>query len=175
MAASSLGTFKDEILDLLADVTLQPSFPVNEVELIKENTKESLKQQRAQPSFLATEMVSRVMFGEHPYSVIAPTIESLDGTTRETLVDFHRTKFVPNNAVLVVAGDVQPESVFKQIGDLFGGWATGANSADDFPAPPKRTARSAYLVDRPGSAQSNIVIANSGITRTSRRLLSRCC
>lgn len=167
VAASSLGTFKDEILDLLADVTLQPSFPQNEVDLIKENTKESLKQQRAQPSFLASELVSRVVFGQHPYSVIAPTIESLDTTTRDTLVEFHRAKFVPNNAVLVVAGDVQSAALLRKIENLFGSWAKGESSADDFPAPPQRSARSAYLVDRPGSAQSNIVIANSGITRTS--------
>ncbi|MEP6637547.1 MAG: insulinase family protein, partial [Acidobacteriota bacterium] len=82
VAASSLTTFKDEILDLLADVTLHPSFPPSEVDLIKENTKESLRQQREQPSFLASEMVSRIVFGKHPYSVIAPTVESLEATTR---------------------------------------------------------------------------------------------
>lgn len=167
VAASSLTTFNDSILELLADVTLHPSLPTNEVELLKENTKESLRQQRAQPSFLATEMVSRVVFGRHPYSVIAPTIESLEATTRERLVEFHRSKFVPNNAVLVVAGDVRPGPLLEQIESLFGNWARGEAYMDDFPEPPKRTSRSAYIVDRPGSAQSNIVIANAGITRTS--------
>jgi zinc protease len=84
VAASSLTTFSDEILELLADVALRPVFPENEVELTKQNTKESLKQQRAQPSFLATEMVARVMYGAHPYSVTAPTPEAIDATTRES-------------------------------------------------------------------------------------------
>lgn len=168
VAASSLTTFHDSIFALLADVTLNPSFPENEVKLIKENTKESLRQQRAQPSFLATEMVSRIIFGSHPYSIIAPTLESLDATTREQLVEFHRSKFVPNNAVLVVAGDVDPESMIKRVESLFGDWRAAEIRREDFPAPPRRTSRSAYLVDRPGSAQSNIVIANGGgITRTS--------
>jgi zinc protease len=167
VGASSLATFSDNILDLVADVTRHPSFPENEVELIKQNTKESLRQQRAQPSFLATEMVSRVVFGEHPYSVIAPTLESLDATTRERIVEFHRSKFLPNNAVLVVAGDVRSDALLKRIEGLFGDWQPGEAPNDDFPAPPLRTSRSAYLVDRPGSAQSNIVIANTGITRTS--------
>lgn len=167
IGASSLATFSDKILDLVADVTRNPSFPENEVELIKQNTKESLRQQRAQPSFLATEMVSRVVFGKHPYSVIAPTLESLDATTREQIVKFHRSKFLPNNAVLVVAGDVRSDVVLKRIENLFGDWHPGQLPKDDFPAPPSRTARSAYVVDRPGSAQSNIVIANTGITRTS--------
>ena len=168
IAASSLTTFHEQIFDLLADVVLNPSFPENEVKLIKENTKESLKQQRAQPSFLASEMVSRIIFGKHPYSNIAPTLASLDATTRQKIVDFHRTRFAPNNAVLVVAGDVDPDTLIKRAEGLFGNWPTRDLSPDKFPDPPKRTSRTAYLVDRPGSAQSNIVIANGGgISRTS--------
>src|SRR5882762_6792769 len=167
VAASALTKFRDNILDLMAEIILSPSFPENEVELAKQNTKESLRQQRAQPSFLATEMVAKVMFGAHPYSVTAPTPEAIDATTREKLIEFHRSKFVPNNAVLVVAGDVDHDLLLQRIEDLFGNWQPGAVIGDDFPAPPTRTARSAYLIDRPGSAQANIVIANSGITRTS--------
>src|SRR6266850_1736586 len=167
VAASSLATFSDEILELMADVALRPVFPSNEVELAKQNTKESLKQQRAQPSFLASEMVARVMFGEHPYSVTAPTPESIDATTRERLVEFHRSKFVANNAVFVVVGDIERDSVLQRIERLFADWHPGPVSGDEFPAPPQRSGCSAYVVDRPGSAQANIVIANSGITRTS--------
>jgi zinc protease len=167
VAASSLTTFSDEILELLADVALRPVFPENEVELTKQNTKESLKQQRAQPSFLATEMVARVMFGQHPYSVTAPTPEAIDATTREKLIEFHRSKFIPNNAVLLVAGDVEHDPLLERIESLFGSWEPGEVPGDDFPAMPARTSRGAYVIDRPGSAQANIVIANSGITRTS--------
>ncbi|MGI8836007.1 MAG: M16 family metallopeptidase [Pyrinomonadaceae bacterium] len=167
VAASSLTTFSDEILELMADVALRPVFPENEVELTRQNTKESLKQQRAQPSFLASEMVAKVMYGAHPYSVTAPTPEAIDATTREKLIEFHRAKFVPNNAVLVIAGDVEQDSLLPRIEELFGNWQPGKVAGNDFPAPPVRTARAAYVVDRPGSAQANIVIANSGITRTS--------
>jgi zinc protease len=167
VAASSLAMFSDSILELMADVALRPEFPANEVELAKQNTKESLKQQRAQPSFLASEMVARVMFGEHPYHVTAPTPESIDATTRERLVEFHRATFVANNAVLFVAGDVERDSILQQVEGLFGSWQPGDLIGDHFPALPPRTLRSAYIVDRPGSAQANIVIANEGIKRTS--------
>lgn len=167
VAASSLSTFSENILELMADVALRPVFPPNEVELAKQNTKESLKQQRAQPSFLANEMVARVMFGQHPYSVTAPTPESIDATTRDQLVEFHKSTFVANNAVLVVSGDVQQDSILQQVDSLFANWQRGAIAGNNFPPPPQRTSRSAYVVDRPGSAQANIVIANSGITRTS--------
>ncbi len=167
VAASALSPFNDPVLDLLAEVALEPSFPENEVELAKQNTKESLRQQRAQPSFLASEMLSRVMFGEHPYSVVAPTPESIDRSTREEFVKFHRTKLVPNNAVFIVVGDVRYEELLSRVESLFSTWERGEELVANFPAPPLRTKRTAYVVDRHGSAQSNIVIANSGITRTS--------
>jgi zinc protease len=167
VAASTLSEFNDPVLALLAEVTLEPSFPENEVALAKQNTKESLRQQRAQPSFLASEMVSRVMVGDHPYSVVAPTPESIDRSSRDEFVKFHRSKLVPNNAVLIVVGDVRYDEIVKQVESLFSTWNRGEEIVANFPAPPVRTSRKAYLVDRSGSAQSNIVIANSGIVRTS--------
>ncbi len=167
VAASALAQFNNPILDLLAEVALEPSFPENEVELAKQNTKESLRQQRAQPSFLASEMVSRVMFGEHPYSVVAPTPESIDRSAREEFVNFHRSKLVPNNAVFIVVGDIRYEQILSRVESLFSTWNRGEDVVANFPAPPVRTRRTAYLIDRHGSAQSNIVIANSGINRTS--------
>jgi zinc protease len=166
VAASALAQFNDPILDLMAEIVLHPSFPENEVELAKQNTKESLRQQRAQPSFLASEMVSRVIFGEHPYSVVAPTPESIDRASRDEFVRFHRAKLVPNNAVFIVVGDVHYDEIAHRIESLFSTWERGEELVANFPPPPARTKRMAYLVDRPGSAQSNIVIANSGITRT---------
>ena len=106
VSASALSVFGDKILELMADVVLRPSFPENEVELRKQNTKESLKQQRAQPSFLANEMVSRVMFGEHPYAAISPTPESIDATTRDRLVEFQ--PHVLHGVVVFGEGDLAP-------------------------------------------------------------------
>ncbi|HLM24597.1 MAG TPA: pitrilysin family protein, partial [Pyrinomonadaceae bacterium] len=166
IAASALAQFNVPIMDLVAEVILEPSFPEHEVELAKQNTKESLRQQRAQPSFLASEMVSRVMFGDHPYSVVAPTPESIDRSSRDEFVKFHRAKLVPNNGVFIVVGDVRYDEILNRVESLFSTWQRGEDVVANFPAPPVRTKRAAYLVDRPGSAQSNIVIANSGITRT---------
>ncbi|HEU4795110.1 MAG TPA: pitrilysin family protein, partial [Pyrinomonadaceae bacterium] len=167
VGASALSQFNDHILALMAEIVLQPSFPENEVELAKQNTKESLRQQRAQPSFLASEMVSRVMFGEHPYALVAPTLESIDRVSRDEFVRFHEAKFLPNSAVFIVVGDVNYEQIVSRIESLFSTWESGAELVTNFPAPPVRTKKTAYVVDRPGSAQSNIVIANSGILRTS--------
>ena len=167
VGASALSIYADEILGLLADVTLHPSFPQNEIDLARENTKQILIQQRAQPTFLASERMAKVMFGDHPYSRISPSPDSLDAMTRDKFVSFHRSLMMPNNAVMLVVGDIKHDAVTRTIENLFGDWKQGVTSAPNFPEAPSRKARSTYLVDRPGSAQSNIVIANPGIKRTS--------
>jgi len=167
VAASSLSIYADEILDLIADVTLHPSFPQNEVDLARENTKQLLIQQRAQPTFLASERLSQVMFGKHPYSRLSPTPEMLDAMTRDDLVRFQQATYIPNNAVFMIVGDVDRDEVIARVEQLFAAWKPGTLPNLDLPPLAKRSARSVYVVDRPGSAQSNIVIANEGITRTS--------
>jgi len=168
VAATALSSFGREILELLADVTLRPSFPEDELELTKQNALQNLIAQRGQPSFLANERLAHVIYGEHPYSVVSPTPESLTAITRPALVDFHRARFIPHNAVLLVGGDFDGEAELRRIEELFGSWQGNGDAANttQFPTPPVRNTRAAYLVDRPGSAQSNIVIANTAITRT---------
>ena len=166
VAASALSDYSSRIFELLADVTLNPTFPEEELVLAKENTKQGLIQQRAQPSFLASEQTARVLFGEHPYSVISPTPESIDATTQAELLEFHRETIVPNRASLIVVGDINFQQVLAEAEKLFGEWAAGGDPELKFPAPPSIEKRSAYVVDRPGSEQTNIVIANHAIKRT---------
>ncbi|MET0625933.1 MAG: pitrilysin family protein [Pyrinomonadaceae bacterium] len=166
VAASSLAAYADRVLELLADVTLRPVFPESELALAKANAQQNLIAQRAQPSFLASEAVARVLFGQHPYAVVASTPESIEALTRDALVRHHRQLLVPNNAVLFVVGDVSREHVLARAEELFGGWQPGAVDEPVFPDPPARTERTAYIVDRPGSAQTNILVANVSVTRT---------
>jgi len=167
VAASGLSGFAEEILELLADVSLRPTFPQNEIDLAVENTHQMLIQQRAQPTFLASERMARVMFGAHPYSRVSPTPEMLDALTRDDLVSFCKSTFIPNNAVFIAIGDIDRDSLTARAEQLFAGWDSQPLSTPQYPAPPRRDARRIYLVDRPGSAQSNIVIANEGLKRTS--------
>src|SRR5215204_684236 len=125
VAASSLSAYADEVLELLADVTLRPVFPEGELALAKANAQQNLIAQRAQPSFLASEAVARVLFGQHPYAVVASSPESIEAIGRDHVVRHHRALLVPNNAVLLVAGDVNREEILARARELFGGWPPG--------------------------------------------------
>lgn len=165
VSASTLDLYSSEIMALMAEMIFKPTFPENELDLYKRNTIENLKFQRSQPSFLASEQVSRMIYGDHPYSRVSPSAEDIDKLTREQLAEFHEKILVPNNAVLIVVGDVELESLMAEIEDHFGDWGSGKVDAVDLPELKVLDASTLTVVDRPGSAQSNIVLANLGIKR----------
>jgi len=165
VAASALSLYNSEILELIAEIVFRPTFPEDELDLYKRNTVENLKFQRSQPSFLANEQTARILYGEHPYAKISPTPEDIEKLSRNALVDFHRKRFLPNNAVFVAVGDVDRTELVKDIKENFGKWQTGDFGAVAFYDPPARSETSLTIVDRPGSAQSNIVMANIALDR----------
>lgn len=165
VAASTLSLYTSEILALLAEVALRPSFPENELDLYRRNTVENLKYQRSQPNFLAGEQASRLVYGDHPYARISPTAQEVESLTRELLVDTHARTFVPNDATLIVVGDVTRDELLKEIEDNFAGWEARERSRPSASQPPKRSGRSLTIVDRPGSAQANIVLTNLAVPR----------
>lgn len=165
VAASSLTLYSSDILRLMAEMVLRPTFPEEELDLYRRNTIDGLKFQRSQANFLAEEQMARIIFGAHPYSKVSPSAADVEKLTREQLVG-HRTKtFVPNNAVMIVVGDVSRDDFIGEIKQHFGDWEPGEVSAATFEAPPTRSSRSITIVDRKGSAQANIVIANGAIER----------
>ncbi len=165
VAASALSLYTSDILRLMAEIVLFPTFPESELNLYKQNTIENLKFQRSQPGFLADEQMSRVVYGLHPYSVTTPTPNDIEKLSREKLAEFHAEKFVPNNATLIVVGDIKREDILAEIEKTFGDWKQGSVAATKFDTPPARDLTTITIVDRTGSAQSNIVIGNLAIER----------
>ena len=165
VTASSLTQYSDKMLALLADVVLNPAFPEKELSLARANRKQGLVAQRAQAGFLASEQTARVLYGAHPYSIVSSTPAALDAMTRDKLVAYHKQTFIPNNAVFMAVGNVNREALLAQLNNYFGKWTQGTAAQSNFPAPPVRSERGIYIVDRPGSAQANIVLANLALER----------
>lgn len=163
--ANTLSMYRSEIIKLMAELVLMPTFPEEELELYKQNALEGLKYQRSQPDFLADEHVGKIVYGSHPYGVNSPKEEDIEKLTRQQLIDQHKKIFIPDHAMLIVVGDVESESLIKEIEEVFGDWERGEIDEPEFPTFPERTERSITIVDRPGSTQSNIVLTNIGIER----------
>ncbi len=163
--ASALSMYTSEIFDLLVEMVLRPTFPASELDLYKQNTIEGLKFQRSQPDFLADEQTARIIYGGHPYSVHSPGAEDISKITRDDIAEFHKKTFIPNNATIVVVGDFESESLLKQIDASFSDWKADEILQAPINPLPSRNRRSLTIVDRPGSTQANIILANLALKR----------
>jgi zinc protease len=90
----------DLALELMADVVLHPSFPADELERWRRKAVSGLELQRANPGYLAEVAFQRAVYGDFPYAYPQRgTPESLRALTRDDLVTFHRTHYLPNGAI----------------------------------------------------------------------------
>lgn len=166
VTAASSAAKSSAILNMMADIVLSPTFPANEVTLYKSNIIKDMQAQRANPEFLAREQVARIIYGTKGYGVISPAPADIEKIDSARLKEFHKSFLTPNNAVLIIVGDINPTQTLGEIKKLFGDWQRGSVSDIRFDAPAGRTKRTITVVNRPGSSQSNIVLANAAIERT---------
>jgi len=163
---SVLSSKAEAGLAILADVLEKATFPDNEVELAKRNAAENLRSQEADPSFLGRRALAKAVFGDHPYSVISGTQESIQKTTAEDLRQEYLRRFRPDQAVLVAVGDFQPDKLMATIESLFGKWTAPQEpplAAVEKPARP--APHEIFYVERAGSVQTNILVGTLGPTR----------
>jgi zinc protease len=163
---SGLSNTADQLLDALGDVVLNPTFPSEELEKYKTRQLAQLEEERSSPQFLGREKFFQVLYRSFPASVVSATPESVKRVTAEQLKQFHDRYYVPNNAILGVAGDVKFDEIMPLVNKHFGDWKSHAvNSPELGPVPPAAPEK-IYLVDRPSSVQTNIIAGDYSVRRT---------
>ena len=154
-------------LRILADVVVRPDFPANEVQRVRDERITALTRARDEPAAIAGNAFQSLVYGaQHPYGRFA-TIEASRTLDRDRVTAFHHAAYRPENATLILVGDVDPAAMQAQIEQAFGSWrATGAAPvmAGTLTAP-QIGSTTIYLVDKPGAAQSEIRIGHPGVAR----------
>ncbi|MFB3777692.1 MAG: M16 family metallopeptidase [Bryobacteraceae bacterium] len=167
LQGSALAENLAKLLDLAADVSLNASFPEEEVKLYKARRTQELLAERSDAAFWADDKITSVVFGAHPYSRSNPTPESIEKLERAGLAGFRDVHITPNNGVLILLGAIPGrEETLGLIKARFGAWEKkplAPRPAPEFPAP----ARTIKLVDRPGSVQADIRVGRLGVDRAS--------
>jgi predicted Zn-dependent peptidase len=166
ISTSGLVDNFDQILELFADVILNPTFPADEFNKLKTRSLAQLRLQRSQAGFLASEMFSKVIYGSHPGGRFALTAEQIQRFTPEMLQRFHDTHYRPNNAILAIVGDVKPSEVVARLEKVFASWKPGDVPKIEIPKVNDPGPGKIYLIDRPNSAQANLVLGTLSIERT---------
>ncbi len=167
VTARGLSRDSGAILGFLRDAALHPAFRTEEVHKEKTKMTAELEQKKMEPGDLAARLRDKLIYGNHPYGQTA-TPESVQSITREEIAAFHADHYRLNNATLAIVGDVDPKAVLAQVKKAFGSEVQPAPAKARpgvIPGFPKIRGVSVYVVDRPGSVQSNIIVAGRGVPR----------
>jgi zinc protease len=165
---TTLTRHLDRALDIYADVLTNPAFLDDELKRARARRLSIVKQQRDDASAIASVVYASILYGRnHPYG--HPAIgdeDSLNAVKAADVRGFYETFYRPNNATLIVVGDVKPETILPQLERAFAGWKKADVPTIEIPNAQAREQAGLYIVDRPGSAQSVINIGQVGVARS---------
>jgi predicted Zn-dependent peptidase len=165
---STLTKHLDKALSVFTDVVANPTFPGKEFLRLQKQRLTSLIQQRDQPPAIANNAFSFVLYGsEHPYGHNASGTESsVKAMTTADLQKFYTTYYRPNNATLIVVGDVTLAMIVPKLNEDFANWAPAEVASFSVPAPKAPDRMRVYLVDKPGAPQSEVRIGYPALARS---------
>ncbi|MBN1391721.1 MAG: insulinase family protein [Sedimentisphaerales bacterium] len=171
VSVSCLTEHTERAMGLLGEIVLTPSFPEEEFEKLRKQVLTSLAVSSAEPEYVADREFRRKLYGEHPYSRTATgEIEDVNALAIEDLRDWWSKFARPDTAALIFSGDIEAEKAFELARRIFGDWKAPGERPDIKLSPPNETAEThIYLVDRPGSTQSQIRAGQHGVTRHDER------
>jgi zinc protease len=154
-------------LDLLADVTLRPTFPEKEVERQRQIRLSNLVAMRQSPGNVAASVAISALYGPgHVYGHVELGTEAAAKITmRDDLVNYWKRNFVPANAALVVAGPIDQKALRALVEKAFGGWS-GAAAPPPPPGAPRSSPARVLIVDRPSAPQTEVMVATIGAERS---------
>lgn len=161
VSLSSLKSNLDKSLDLFADVILNPSFPNDELERAKKQKLAQIQREKSTPIQMALRVLPQFMYGnDHAYGLPLTGSgyeETINKITQSDLQKFHRTWFKPNNATLVVVGDITMSEILPKLEKLFDGWEEGDVPVKNISTVNLKETSTIYLMDKPGAQQSIII------------------
>ncbi len=151
-------------MEILADVVRHPTFKEEEIERLRQQTLDDLTVELGEPGSIARYVAARIVFGDAPYGhPLAGTPESIALISREAFVKYHGRWYRPDNAILVVGGDIRAASAFGLAQRYFGDWKKPAESLPVLP--PSRPVASVeprvVVVDKPDAGQAAVLVTHS--------------
>ncbi len=160
---SALSVNLEDSLELLKEAILNPSFDESELERVRSNWLDQIAREKTEPYSLALRNLPPLLYGDnHPYGIPftgSGTEESISALTADQLRAFHRTWIRPDNAQIVVVGNLSREEIEPLLNNEFGDWDAPdieRPAKELFPVDPVEETV-IYLMDKPGSPQSLVI------------------
>ncbi|MEU3627099.1 peptidase M16 [Amycolatopsis coloradensis] len=165
ITGTSLADGLPTMLDVLADALTGASYADAEVERERERLIERIAVSRTHPRTIAREALQKHRYGNHPAVREVPQAEDVAVVTPEQVRALHQASVLPRGSVLVLVGDIDPQTVVGDLEKALAGWASD-RSAVRLPALPDLTGGHVLLVPRAGAVQSQIRLSAQAVSRT---------
>jgi zinc protease len=164
---SCLADRLPEALALLAETLLEPAFPDDEVQRALEQHLAGIRQRAKDPAALASDAASARYFASTvPYARPADGVaDTFADVTRKELIGYADASYRPQGGGLIVVGDVDAGEVEAMARERLGSWKGAPAPVADFAVEPATRERRVWIVDRPGSVQSEIRVGHVGVAR----------
>ena len=159
--AGSLKRYFPRVLELMSQAVLEPLFTQEEFDNQKNLIKESLKTSEKDVSTAANRVQDFITYGaSHPNGEFISQA-SLDKASFSDAIDFYNNFSSPNNAYLVILGDIEFEEIKLMVTDLFSSWESKEVVTSSFPEPKNPDETEVIFVDMPNGVQSVVTVINS--------------
>lgn len=156
-------------VDILADVVRHPTFKDEEIERLRQQTLDDLTVELGEPGSIARYVAARIVFGDAPYGhPLAGTPETIPIIKRDDFVKYHGRWYRPDNAILVLGGDIRAAAAFALAQKYFGDWKKPAEPLPTLPGskPVASTEPRVIVIDKPDAGQAAVLVARAGIERS---------
>lgn len=160
MFGSSLTKNSDELLALMQDVLINPSFPEEEIEKLRKQTLSGLASSKTSANDISRNIANAMRYGlDHPYGE-QQTEKTTEAVTRDDLVNYYDTYFRPNTSYLVIVGDIDLETAKSQANKYFGSWEKKDVPSMTYPKPQTPMGNRVAFVPLKGAVQSVIEVTH---------------
>jgi zinc protease len=151
-----LQEFAPDAVKLLAEVAQHPRLPQSEIDRLKNDALRQIALQNSQPQTIAVVRFRKILYGDHPYSIVVPTEDDIKKLTIQDVKDFYAGNFGAQRAHLYVAGKFDAAAVKKAIAESFSSWSKGAARMENVPV--LKPQHVLDVTDRPGAPQSTLLV-----------------
>jgi zinc protease len=162
VSSSVLSEFADDLIKVMSELVMHPSFPDSEIERLKNDLKRQLAVQKSIPQTLAVEKFNQVIYPDQPYGYFFPTEEMIDSYTVDMVKDFYIKNFGANRSVLYVVGKFDESEVSTAVKNSFASWTSGPEV--NYPEVTEQHTSDVFLIDRKGAPQTTIMLGLPTIT-----------
>jgi zinc protease len=148
---------------ILADILMNPAFSGKKLQLEKEQIRESIRRRNDSPGQIINREFDHLLYGDHPKGSILEW-KDVKNVKKNDLIAFHKKYFCPNNIMIAVSGDFQPDSIIQIIKQSFAGWQKQTIDFASIPEVKFEYKPGVYIINKDIS-QANIRIGQLGIKR----------